>query len=103
MSTKHTPEPWYVSQINQLTVMTSSGIICLEAGRTLAASNVDEAKANIRLAAAAPDLRAACELCERTITELVEVEQPTSTDWVNIRAARTHARAAIAKAEPEEP
>lgn len=37
----------------------------------------------------------ACSTCERAITLLVEAEQPTSTDWVNLRAARHLARAAL--------
>ncbi len=52
------------------------------------------------------ELRDALRACERSITELVEAEQPTSTDWVNLRAARHWARLAIAgmpKAPPPRP
>lgn len=40
-------------------------------------------------------LREVCHVCECSITEFVEAEQPTSTDWVNLRAARHLARAAL--------
>lgn len=46
-------------------------------------------------------LRAACSTCERAITEFVDAEQPTSTDWVNVVAARNSARAALAETEPK--
>lgn len=42
-----------------------------------------------------PSLRDACKVCERAITEFVEAEQPTSTNWVNLCAARQLARMAI--------
>lgn len=41
------------------------------------------------------DLAAACRVCERTITQIVKVDAPTSTDWVNVRAARHLARRAL--------
>jgi hypothetical protein len=46
-----------------------------------------------------PDLLNALRLCEATITELVEAERPTVTDWLNVRTARDRARLEIAKAE----
>ncbi len=51
------------------------------------------------------DLLAACRVCESAITELAEAAEATTTDWVNIRAARALARAAIAKAtiDPDSP
>lgn len=45
------------------------------------------------------DLLAACEVCDSAITELAEAELSSSTTWVNLRAARQIARAAIAKAK----
>lgn len=46
-------------------------------------------------------LREACETCERAITLLVEVEQPTLTDWTNLRFARHLSRKALAETGPK--
>ncbi len=45
------------------------------------------------------ELLAACKACVGAINEVVESEQPTSTGWVNARAARVLAQEAIALAE----
>ncbi len=63
---------------------------------------IEDAYARVHACCNAHDaLVAACKVCEQSITELVEAEQPTSVDWINVRAARHLARAALAKAKPE--
>lgn len=44
-------------------------------------------------------LLGACRVCDDAITEFLEAEQPTSTDWINLQAARQIARTAIAMAK----
>ena len=48
---------------------------------------------------AAPELLSACMICVSAIDDLVGTDVPTSTDWINIRAARRLACTAIAKAK----
>jgi hypothetical protein len=114
---EHTPGPWIVHRgggharpnIQGAEVRHTNGRLANEQGIS-SASFSDEVcqffadldlptpQANARLIVAAPDLLAACRVCVSTITQVVESEAPTSTDWVNIRAARHLALAAIDKA-----
>ena len=76
---EHTPGPWHLEEDELGDLITS---------------------ANARLIAAAPNLLAACRVCERAITELADAESPTSTDWLNLRTACHLARQAIDAATP---
>ena len=62
----------------------------------------DDLRAHVlRCCEAHDELVAACNMCERAMIEVAEaVPIATSTDWINLRAARNLARAAVAKAQP---
>lgn len=88
MTDKHTPGPWDVQGDTYVTVNSLIIAHCKQAGRT----SLDEAMANARLIAAAPDLLAAL---EKVIDYHVTGINPLSD------AAILSARAAIARARGE--
>jgi hypothetical protein len=98
MNTKHTPGPWRVDPDHFRDVQTTDGAIeiCLAEGGEPYGKNlfsvppIEEAHANARLIAAAPDLLEAL----KAILEDMDSEHGTDYDYAK-------ARAAIAKATGE--
>ncbi len=56
-------------------------------------------RCTIRILKAHESMLEALKGLERAVVELIEAEEPTSTDWVNVRASCVLARAAIAAGE----
>ena len=93
-----TPGPWEVGHdlVTKAPVVTFEGCdICRVEGYR----GRSEAEANAKLIAASPSLLDAGRCAVDAITELVEIDGPTSTDWLNLRTARELLRNAIALAE----
>lgn len=98
MTTKHTPGPWYEHSHRQ--IGPAAGIVC-EVWSAIGWGNVaiNEADANVRLIAAAPDLLEALILLE---AEMVASGNAQATDF-GWKPAIEKTRAAIAKATGAQP
>jgi len=98
MNTKHTPGPWNISSANRYAVNASGrGIATAEGADDVKYSDffppTEEAAANARLIAAAPDLLAALMACERELSAVW-----SGQGQINDNRHAVNARAAIAKA-----
>lgn len=101
---EHTPGPWVVSPVRTpsgtilvTTVPDADGVEHSDLTIDVIDHPDTRMEATARLVSQAPELLATCIVFERAITELVEAEKPTSTDWLNLRTARHLARNVIAK------
>lgn len=95
---EYTKGPWAVSACNITSVLSLAGVlVCVAAQRVPSARNLpprEEAAANARLIAAAPELLEALEAC----LERSEGEYPEE-QWAEYYPEIFHAREAIAKAK----
>lgn len=110
---KHTPGPWIASFTNRKDpfarayIKHPSGFVCgIYGGRTEEVCGADEADANARLIAAAPELLAALQAINAALTQPVQFSGSDATGTCNIlrgdcQVAASIARAAIAKATGE--
>lgn len=95
MTTKHTPGPWTMhprgedgAEVRAITSVAWCGIASTHGASGSQVIRADEAQANARLIAAAPDLLAACEA-------IIDAATP----WAPDTPALMMVRAAIAKAK----
>ena len=104
MNTKHTPGPWYNSTANPHAVNKDGKGLAIGIATTHGTDDAnysdffpstEEAKANARLIAAAP------ELLEALVVALMDLEQAQAETHIDFRGSIDAVRAAIAKATGE--
>ncbi len=101
--TQHTPGPWNINpdfrqdMEQNFHIESPGGTVCF---CSVGWPDDAIAEANAQLIAAAPELLAACEMCERIITEIKEVPGgwDSGANRQNLIASRHYIRDAIAKA-----
>lgn len=101
MTTNHTPGPWENMEHSDV-VMSQSGWVVAQGGPIGGSRPPDnEAFANARLIAAAPDLLEACKATLNEMRQMHEHHHPHCSNGCPYAEIRDSARSAIAKAEPE--
>jgi len=96
---KHTPGPWH-TDIFSLQVLSENSLGICQLQAQFGSDPFPNYRANARLISAAPDLLEALKMYELFANE-AEEHGETPVSRTLLRAARSQARAAIAKAEGE--
>jgi len=94
---KHTPGPWRLNAGNETEIMSARRNVARAHCGAMTGIRVDEAEANARLIAAAPDLLAACEALLQSVAYAIAAQDAPAQS--TMRANLANALAAIAKAK----
>ena len=101
MNTQHTPGPWYVSGTNPPMVYARDGLDIICQCDIMREETRAHEMATARLLAAAPDLLAALEVAEKSLTFAMGAIHMSSAAHIHMGIDRDIVRAAIAKAKGE--
>ena len=97
---KHTQGPWRLNAGNETEIMSARRNVARAHCGAMTGIRVDEAEANARLIAAAPDLLAACEeILSETTNNISGISRDDALSAIS--NISFYARAAIAKAKGE--